>query len=83
MNNTKAAFRNTETVTSISKEEIDIALNKIFDSASNAINETRQKELNITLEQVDITLKAIFDAINMAAIEGKNIKVPNFSKILN
>jgi nucleoid DNA-binding protein len=66
----------------VSKEQVDIALNKIFDSASKAINETRNKEIKVSLEQVDATLKAIFDSINRANIEGENITIPDFNKVL-
>lgn len=72
--------KTSDTQKTISKEEIEVALDKIFNSVSSAINE---KERKITLDSVDKTLNALFDAVNKASTEGKKIKIPNFSEILN
>ena len=62
------------------KNDVDVALDKIFTTVDKAIKESRSQKL--TLEHVDKTLYALFDAVNRVHKEGKNVKVPDFKKIL-
>ena len=64
-----------------SKEEINVALDKVFSKMTDALQ--KKEEKRITLERVDETLNALFDAINRAQYEGSNIKVPDFQRIIN
>jgi len=63
------------------KEEVDLALNKIFAEMTKALEERESKK--ITLEKVDETLNALFEAINETKYEGKKTKVPDFTRIIS
>lgn len=63
-----------------SKEEVDLAINKIFDSMNEALSEENKHK--ITLDKVDETLNVLFDAINRAQTEGGSTDIPDFKKIL-
>lgn len=65
----------------ISKEEVDAAINKIFDNMNEALNSERSSKVSLT--KVDETLNALFEAINRAKQEGNNINIPDFRKILS
>ena len=69
-----------ESKKTVSKQEVDVALDKVFSEMNSALLEKFNKK--ITLENVDETLNALFDAINRAQYEGSNIKVPDFKRIL-
>lgn len=68
-----------ENIKNESRNEVDKILDSIFESVQKAIRENEKK---ITLEKVDETLNALFDVINKVSLEGKNVKIPNFSEIL-
>lgn len=76
----KVSPANKVSSSSVSKDEINITLDKIFDSVAKAIKANERK---ITLDKVDQTLSALFDAINKAPKEGSKIKLPDFQKILS
>ena len=64
-----------------SKEEVDAALDKIFNSFTSVIT-TEKERKKISLEVVDETLAELFDAINSARVNGKQTKIPDFRRIL-
>jgi nucleoid DNA-binding protein len=64
----------------VPKDEVDIALEKLFTGVEKAIKEyDRQK---VSIEKVDAALDALFDAINRSPYEGNNLKIPDFKRIL-
>ena len=65
----------------VSKEEVDSALNKIFAEMTKALEE--KKSNKITLDKIDETLDALFEAINQSKFEGKNTKIPDFKRIIS
>ncbi len=66
--------------TSVTKEEIDAALDKIFNEVSKAISQNAKNK--IQLERVDETLDALFQAVNEAQQKGKDARIPDFKRIM-
>lgn len=75
-----SSLKNKNASKDISREEIDATLNKIFDNVDKAIKANESRKL--TLEDIDRTLYALFDTVNKVHSEGKNVKLPDFKKIL-
>lgn len=67
---------------SLEKEEVNQALERIFDSAAQAIQQVKKENAKVTLEQVDATLRALFDAVNAVSDSGGAKNVPDFTKTL-
>jgi nucleoid DNA-binding protein len=65
----------------VSRAEVDEALNKIFTEMNQALAEKSPEE--VTRDKVDETLNALFEAINQSKYEGKKTKVPDFKRIIN
>ncbi len=63
-----------------SRGEVDEVLKKIFDTVAQAIKANESRKLS--LDDVDRTLYALFDAVNRVHSEGKNVRLPDFNKIL-